>query len=163
MAAPAEIPFSELINKPKDAVAKLKAAPDGRLRLRRRDDEDLILTTVAREEDNAKKEFVATQILEVLLLRHAETRGMLAEVAQQIFPWMRHLPREDREGFVVELVETMRSTAELNTEAPVEMVIIGWRNTAEIHADPELLAALTRPHEGDFGPVPRPVVPERDE
>jgi hypothetical protein len=34
-------------------------------------------------------------------------------------------------------------------------MITEWRHTAEVHADPELLAALTRDSE-DHGPVPPP-------
>ena len=52
--------------------------------------------------------------------------------------WVRQLPPEDRASF-----------AQLVTE---------WRNTAEIHADPDLVKALTGPPHGDFGPVPRPEI-----
>ncbi|WP_179118491.1 hypothetical protein [Saccharothrix sp. ALI-22-I] len=78
----------------------------------------------------------------------------------RIFPWVRHLPEAGREEFVVKLVEAMRSTAELDTNVPVATVIAVWKNTADIYADPELLAILTGPTEGDFGPVPMPVVEE---
>jgi len=39
--------------------------------------------------------------------------------------------------------------------APVVQLITEWRHTAEVHADPALVAILTQDL-GDFGPVPAP-------
>lgn len=38
----------------------------------------------------------------------------------------------------------------------VAQVVIAWQRTAEVHSDPEPLAALTRDHAEDYGPVPDP-------
>lgn len=38
----------------------------------------------------------------------------------------------------------------------IALLLTQWRHSAEIHADPALLAALTREPEGDLGPVPVP-------
>ena len=59
-------------------------------------------------------------------------------------------------AFVVELVGTLRAVEDLGTKAPVAQVIVEWQHTAEVYADPELLAILQRDHPGDFGPVPPP-------
>lgn len=81
----------------------------------------------------------------------------LLDILPQIFPWAGLLPPEDRIGFAQELVDVMDGSADLGRPAPVLTLIRQWRNTAEVYADPELLAALTSPLHGDFGPVPRPV------
>lgn len=148
-----EVLFSELVNKPKDTVAKLGGSRD--LRLRRRDDEDLVLTTAARAEQNT--EFVsATTRLFVALMQHDEqARALLLDVIPEAFPWVRFLPREDVQAFLVELIGTLRAVEELDSPAPVVQVITEWRHTAEVHADPELFAALTDEGE-DHGAVPAP-------
>ena len=49
--------------------------------------------------------------------------------------------------------ETARAAAEIGNMAHVVPVIEAWRATAEIHADPELYKALTRPLDAtDHGP-----------
>lgn len=73
----------------------------------------------------------------------------------EAFPWVRFLPREDVQAFLVELVETLRAVEELDSPAPVVQVITEWRHTAEIHADPELFATLTSDG-ADHGAVPAP-------
>ncbi|MEV0128161.1 hypothetical protein AB0H83_06775 [Dactylosporangium sp. NPDC050688] len=38
----------------------------------------------------------------------------------------------------------------------MSQLLVEWRHTAEIHADPDLHRALTTQPLDDFGPVPRP-------
>ncbi|MGH3884449.1 MAG: hypothetical protein ACRDRC_13770 [Pseudonocardiaceae bacterium] len=56
-------------------------------------------------------------------------------------------------AFVLELVDTLRAADTLANVAPVVQVITEWRNTAEVHADPEL-AARIRQGDDDYGVVP---------
>lgn len=153
-----EAPFSDLINKPKDTVAKLKQAPRERLRLRRRDDEDLVLTTAARVEQEAVAESIATRMFVAMMQTDPGVRTLVTQVVPEVFPWVRYLPAESVREFVVELVESLRATDELDTKAPVAVVIAAWKHTAEIYADPELFKAMTQTEHGDFGPVPPPEV-----
>jgi hypothetical protein len=148
-----EVLFSELVNKPKDTVAKLGRSRD--LRLRRRDAEDLVLTTAARAEQNNELVSATTRMFVALMQHDEHARALLLDVIPEAFPWVRFLPREDVQAFLVELVETLRAVEELDSPAPVVQVITEWRHTAEIHADPELLATLTRDGE-DHGAVPAP-------
>jgi hypothetical protein len=143
--------FSELVNKPKDTVAKLGRVRD--LRLRRRDDEDLMLTTAARAEQNTEMVSATTRMFVALMQHDEQARALLLDVIPEAFPWVRFLPREDVQAFLVELVGTLRAVEELGSPAPVVQVITEWRHTAEIHADPELLAVLTKDSE-DHGAVP---------
>lgn len=148
-----EVLFSELVNKPKDTVAKLSQSRD--LRLRRRDAEDLLLTTAARAEQNSEVVSATTRMFVALMQHDDHARALLLDVIPEAFPWVRFLPKTDVQAFLVELVETLRAVEELDSPAPVVQVITEWRHTAEIHADPELLATLTRDGE-DHGAVPAP-------
>jgi hypothetical protein len=75
-----------------------------------------------------------------------------------VFPWVRFLPVEDMQRFLIELVETVAASSELGNMAALAPVVAAWRDTAEIYADPELYQALSAPLEGtDYGPVPAPV------
>ncbi|GGL35058.1 hypothetical protein [Planomonospora parontospora] len=47
-----------------------------------------------------------------------------------------------------------RGATSLDNLAPIAVLLTQWRHTAEVHADPALLALVTREAEGDFGPVP---------
>ena len=57
-----EIPFSHLIQHPKAAVAKLEETPRRRLRLDRRDGDDLILASAARAEAEDRALNMTSQI-----------------------------------------------------------------------------------------------------
>jgi hypothetical protein len=51
--------------------------------------------------------------------------------------------------FVVDLVNATRDVVELDVHANLHRVIVEWRATARILADPELSARLTEPLPGD--------------
>lgn len=148
----AETAFSELINQPKATVAKLSAVRD--LHLRRRDDEDLVLTTAARAEQEHALTSATTRLV-AAMVTHVD---QLNEVVPEAFPWARFLPADDVHAFVAELVDTLRAAEELDSPAPVMQVITEWKHTAEVHADPELHKLLSH-DSSDHGPatVPRPV------
>ncbi|PSK97990.1 hypothetical protein CLV63_10638 [Murinocardiopsis flavida] len=161
MDALPEAPFSELINKPKATVARLNRTPGHALRLRRRSEADLIL--IQEEENSTRTAMVNTamRFLAELMDGDHATRTAAAKAAEKVFPWIRFLPAGDVEAFLDQLAEVLRATEQLNTHAPVLQLVVDWQHTAEIHADPELLAALTRSEDGDFGPVPPPPGYER--
>ncbi|OKI14816.1 hypothetical protein A6A25_15315 [Saccharothrix sp. CB00851] len=155
LPAATEINFSDLSNKPADSVRKLQESPSRTLLVRRRGhEEDLVLTTVSRAEE-AHEIVSTTTALFVALMRHSEgVRDLVADVMPQVFPWVRFLPREDLRAFTVELVETLEAADSLGTPAPVTQLVSEWRHTAEVHADPRLLAVLQRDVQ-DLGDVPR--------
>lgn len=150
-----ETPFSELINRPRDTVEALLRSRGRCVRLRRRDAEDLMLTTVSRYEQEHLVLSAVTRLVTVLM--HDEAgRGMLVEVLPEIFPWVRLLPSGDVRTFLTEFVATLRAAEDLDSLAPVAQLITEWRHTAEIHADSDLLAVLRQPAEDGLGPVPEP-------
>ncbi|MGH3774057.1 MAG: DUF6247 family protein [Pseudonocardiaceae bacterium] len=152
-----EVPFSELLQRPKDTVAKLEGSRSHSLRLRRRDAEDLTLTTAARAEQDSAMVSAAVKMF-VALMRHDEAaRSLVIKVVPEAFPWVRFLPTEDVRAFVVELVDTLRAADALENVAPVLQLITEWRHTAEVHADPELAARVRqgdRPGENAPRPLP---------
>jgi hypothetical protein len=156
-AAPPEVNFSDLSNKPVETVRKLQHSPTRSLRVHRRgNEEDLVLTTASRAEQ-VDEAMSATTKLFVALMEQPQVVTLVTEVLPVAFPWVRFLPKEDVQAFVVDLVGTLKAAESLDNPAPVAMVVTGWRHTAEIYADPELLAALTQDLDGeDFGPVPEP-------
>lgn len=151
-----EVPFSQLIQRSRETVATLEASPRRRLRLERRDGQDLILESAERAE--AEDEALnMTSRLFFSLVKHDEGARALLLALPDVFPWVRFLSTSDVREFLVELIETVRASADLGNVAALAPVVAAWRNTAEIYADPELHRILTAPLDGtDFGPVPEP-------
>lgn len=90
------------------------------------------------------------------VLREQGGADMIRHVLPTVLPWVRFLPSTAIDELVAEFVETGHAAAAVNNLAPISQLLAEWRHTAEIYADPELYAVLTRPHEGDHGPVPPP-------
>jgi hypothetical protein len=74
----------------------------------------------------------------------------------EFFPWLKHLDEAHRREFFADI---SRVAYEVSVSVNARMdgldsEISSWKSTAEVHADPELYAALTSAIEGkDFGPV----------
>ena len=135
-------------------MAKMEESPRRRLRLDRRDGDDLILTPAARAEAEDEALGVASRLFFSLVKNDDGARALLLSLPD-VFPWVRFLPQEDVQAFLVELVETLRAAASVGNLAAMEPVIASWQATAEIYSDPELLRIATGPHDGtDYGEVP---------
>ncbi|GAB7109135.1 hypothetical protein JCM4814A_74490 [Streptomyces phaeofaciens JCM 4814] len=143
--------FSELVNKNKQTLARLKESH--RLLLHRRDGEDLVLTTATRAEQDRTVVSAATRMLAALARREPGSTDLLLDILPDAFPWVRFLPEADVHAFAVELVDTMRAADSVGNSASVAQLLIAWQHTAEVHSDPDLLAALTRHHTEDYGPA----------
>jgi hypothetical protein len=149
-----EVPFSQLIQHPKDTMAKLEANPRHRIRLDRRDGEDLILESAARAEAEDEALSIASRMFISLVKHDPGARALLLSLPD-VFPWVRFLPAEEVRAFLIELVETIRACADLGNMAAIAPVVAAWQGTAEIYSDPELLKAATVPLDGtDYGDVP---------
>lgn len=146
--------FSELVNKNKQTLARLKVS--SRLVLHRRDGEDLVLTTAARAEQDQTVVSAATRMLAAMARREPGSMELLLDILPDAFPWVRFLPEPDLHSFAIELVDTMRAADSLGNSASVAQMLVAWQHTAEVYSDPALLAALTRDHSEDYGPVADP-------
>ncbi|MET9391505.1 hypothetical protein ABZY20_14005 [Streptomyces sp. NPDC006624] len=150
----AAVNFSELVNRNKQTLARLKES--SRLLLRRRDGEDLVLTTAARAEQDQTVVSAATRMLAALARREPGSMELLLDILPDAFPWVRFLPEADVHAFAVELVDTMRAADSVGNNASVAQMLTAWQHTAEVYSDPELLAALSTDHGEDYGPAPDP-------
>jgi len=159
MPITAEANLSDLLNKPR---ATLRLLEDHReLRLHRRDAEDLVLTTAERAEQDKAALSTMSRLFNEMMRRDPAVLTMAINVLPAVFPWVRHLREEGRKEFAAEWLDALSAGAAMGNNAAVEVVVAEWRSTAEIYADPELFARLTRPLDGtDYGPVPPPEVPE---
>ncbi|WP_019816624.1 hypothetical protein [Saccharomonospora saliphila] len=156
MSVTPEVNFSELSNRPVETVRKLQGSATRSLRVHRRgDDEDLVLTTASRAEQAAEVASTTTKLFLALMEHDAHTRTLVTDVVPRAFPWVRFLPKEGVRQFVVELVDTLEAAESVDNPAPVAHLVAAWRSTAEIYADPELLATLRRDG-ADFGAVGEP-------
>ena len=156
------VPFSELIQHPRETTSRLAEAET--LRLVRRNQPDLMLATVERVERDAEVFDITTRLL-VGIVAQEPSREVLRSSLVSVFAWTKFLPDDEVDEFLTELVEVARASAEIRSLRPVTQVIVEWKHTAEIHADPELYRRLTREHSAadDFGPVDVPVLPEEDD
>jgi len=156
MSATAEVPFSDLVRKPSDTVAKLERNPRRRIRLDRRDGEDLILEAAGRTEAEDEVLDMASRLFVSLVKNDLGARALLMALPE-VFPWVKFLTTEGVRSFLVELVDTIRAAASVGNMAALEPVIAAWRDTAEIRSDPELFKAATMPLDGtDYGTVGPP-------
>jgi hypothetical protein len=154
MTAITEIPFSQLVQQPRETVAKLEHSPRRRLRLERRDGNDLILEAADRAEAKDDALRLSGSLFFHLVKTDKGARAVLLALPD-VFPWVRFLPKADVQAFLVELIDTMHACAEMGNIAALMPVIAAWQETAEIYSDPELLKAANAPLDGtDYGEVP---------
>ncbi|WP_024796566.1 hypothetical protein [Tomitella biformata] len=151
-----EVTFSQLQLQGKATVERLRRSPAQALLVRRRDAEDLVLTTAARAELERTAASVTTRMLVALMQRDPQSRELATDVLPEVFPWVSFLSRDDIQQFVVELVAMLRAAESIDNPAPVVQVIEAWRHTAEAMADPELAAILAADTYEDHGVVPAP-------
>jgi len=135
-AAAAGVNLSDVSNEPTETIRRPLRSPTRSLRLNRPGgEEDLVLTTVSRAAQ-VDEAMTATMKIVVALMGQPRIAALVPEVLPMAFPWLKAADSPDN-------------------PAPMAQVIVGWRHTAGIYADPELLAALTQDG-ADFGPVPEP-------
>jgi hypothetical protein len=153
------VSFSDLQLRGKATVEGWLRDPANRfLVVRRRDAEDLVLTTASRAAQAREASSVTSRIFVALMQRDPHVRDLVTDVMPEVFPWVAFLSRDEVREFVVELVSTMKAAESIDNPAPVAQVIDSWRHTAEVLADPELAAVLSASGDGDYGSVPVPEV-----
>lgn len=153
-----EVTFSDLQLKGKATVERLRGSTAHSLLVRRRDAEDLVLTTVSRAEQVREASSVTSRMFVALIQRDPHVRDLVTDIVPDVFPWVAFLSRDEVREFVVELVSTIRAADSIDNPAPVIQVIESWRHTAEVLADPDLAAILSSSSDRDYGPVPQPTV-----
>lgn len=151
------VSFSDLQLRGKATVeAWLHRSADRVLVVRRRDAEDLVLTTASRAAQAREASSVTSRLLVALMQQDAQIRERVTDVVPEVLPWVAFLSPDEVREFVDELTSTIKAAESLNNPAPVAQVIDAWRHTAEVLADPELAAVLSAPSGEDLGAVPEP-------
>jgi hypothetical protein len=153
MSAPT-VSFSELSKNSRRVAETLDRVK--RVHVVRRDGEDLYLTTARHDEQREETADVTARLLAALISSGDGERAILRALPS-VFPWVRHLSSEEVREFVGELIDATRDAVELDVHNSLHGVIVEWRATARILADPELTAQLTRPlPDEDHGEVTAP-------
>lgn len=143
--------WSELQRDPKGVAA---LADQGDVRVRRRDGVPLLLVREDSATAGADGALSAARALRNALA-HLPA-GAAADVLREEFPWVDLLPDADRHEFAVDFVRVVGASAELGCWSVLAQVLVQWKATAAVYADPVLVEELTRPLESDLGPVPAP-------
>jgi len=151
MEAPQTVTFSEFLRGP-NPIAEMAYAND--VVLTRRNDEDLLLSTVWRQTYRDEATTVAASALRSLARSHPD---LVAAALVDELPWLSWLPDDEEAQCVKQMVVDLAAGASVKSYRAFFQHMIQWKHTAEIYADPELLAEITRPLTGpEYGPVPRP-------
>lgn len=148
------VSFSDLSKNSKRVADSVERAQ--RVHVTRRDGEDLYLTTERHDRQREETADVTARLFAALITNDDGARAVLLALPE-VFPWTRHLSTEEVREFVVDLVHATRDAVDLDVHANLHRVIVEWRATAKILADPELTAQLTKPLPGeDHGEVLAP-------
>ena len=129
-----EAAFSDLINKPKATLQPLTGSVSHSIRLRRRDDVDLVITTADRYEQEHEVIGMTVRFFGALVL-HRGAESTLA-LLTDVFPWVTFMTEPDQRTLLDEFVLTLRAALDLDNFAPVAQLITEWKHTAEVYADP---------------------------
>jgi hypothetical protein len=146
-----EVHWSELQRDPRGVAA---LADRGDVRVRGRDGAPLLLVREDRAHAAADGALAAARALRSALV-HLDVEGAHAALAEE-FPWADLLPVDDRRRFAIDFARAVQASAELGQWDVLSQVLVEWRATAAIHADPSLAAELSRPVGDDLGPIPAP-------
>lgn len=152
-----EVSFSDLQLRGKATVeAWLRHSSARALVVRRRDAEDLVLTTASRAAQAREASSATSRMFVAMMQRDPHVRELVTDVVPEVFPWVAFLSRDEMRDFIVDLVATMKAAESIDNPAPVAQLIEEWRHTAEVLADPELTAVLVAPSSADHGTVGPP-------
>ena len=146
-----EVQWSELQRDPKGVAA---LADKGDVRVRRRDGAPLLLISEDAAESATVGALSAARALRNALAHLPAEEGIT--VLTEEFSWLDLLPESDRRQFATDFVRAVGASAELGRWSVLAQVVVEWRATAAIHADPALVDELTRPLDDDHGLVPAP-------
>ena len=151
METPPTVTFSEFLRGP-NPVAEM--AYDNDVVLTRRNDEDLILSTVWRQNYRDEATTVAASALRNLARLHPD---LVAAALGDELPWLSWLPKQEEADCVKQMVVDLAAGASVKSYRAFFQHMMQWKHTAEIYMDPELYAAASQQHDGqDGGPVLRP-------
>jgi hypothetical protein len=146
-----EVQWSELQRDPKSVAAMVDS---GDVRVRRRDGAALLLTREDRAAASGEGAITAVRALRNVLA-YLEPAQIATALADE-FPWLELLPESALPEFVKDFVKATRASVDIGQWSVLGQTLREWKATAAVYANPELLAALTKPLGEDYGVVPNP-------
>ncbi|WP_336031014.1 hypothetical protein [Geodermatophilus sp. FMUSA9-8] len=151
----APIPLSSFVRDYREVVNHLA---DGEVVLSQRGKEPLLLSSLRRREGDRH----AVAALAHLLTHALDNRDLVTVLTESLsdeYPWMEFLPVHERRAFLDDFFRVLRASATVDRFAAFDQMVEAWKSTAEIYADPELLARLREPavDETDATPAPSPL------
>lgn len=150
MAAP--VPLSSFVRDYRPVVDSLG---DGEVVLSQRGGEPLLLSSLRRREGDRHAVAALSHLLAHALERSA-VADVLAESLSDEYPWLEFLPPHERQVFLDEFFRVLRASATVDRFTAFGQMIEAWKSTAEVYADPDLLARLGQPGD-DAIPAPSPL------
>jgi hypothetical protein len=148
------VSFSDLSKNSKRVAETVERAQ--RVHVTRRDGEDLYLTTARHDRQREETADLTTRLFTALISNDEGARAVLLALPE-VFPWVRHLSAAEVREFVLDLVNALHDATDLDVHSNLHRIIVEWRATARILADPDLAAQLTAPlPDEDHGEVPSP-------
>lgn len=148
----AAIPLSSFV---RDYRTVLDDLADGEVVLSQRGGEQLLLSSLRRREADRHAVGALSHIL-AHALEHGDLVKVLTRSLADEYPWLEFLPEDARQQFTEEFFRVLRASATVDRFAAFDQMIEAWKSTAEIYADPELLARL-QDAGGDAVPAESPV------
>lgn len=145
-----ERPFSDLLRKPKEVTDDVE---QGDVLLRRRDEPDLRLSRADREAQRADTFAAIGRALRNLAVH---SPAAFADALGEALPWIEFLPFADRRLFLDEFSRVVVAAGALDDYEALSQLVLEWRATAEVHADPKLARRLRRAAEAAGEPVAAP-------
>lgn len=142
--------FSDLLRRPKEVTDDLE---EGDVLLRRRDEPDLRLTRADREVQRADTFAAIGRALRNLAVH---SPAALSDALADAFPWVEFLPAADRGRFIDEFSRVVSAAAAVDNYDALSQLLLEWRATAEIHADPRLARRLRRARDAAGDAIARP-------
>lgn len=142
--------FSDLLRRPKEVTDELE---EGDVLLRRRDEPDLRLTRADREVQRADTFAAIGRALRNLAVH---SPAALSDALADAFPWVEFLPAADRRRFIDEFSRVVSAAAAVDNFDALSQLLLEWRATAEIHADPKLARRLRRALDAAGDAIARP-------
>lgn len=140
MVSTAQATLTDFLRDPNSIVEQLDRQD---VVLHRRNAGDLRLSLQARSEaDDEGVRFLARLLGQALTDDVVRARLMSAAAAT---PWVTFLPANERQTFIHELIRTAEAAGELGSMAPLAQLLVEWKATAAIYADPVLAVELKRP------------------
>lgn len=148
----APIPLSSFVRDYREVVNHLA---DGEVVLSQRGGEPLLLSSMRRREGDRHAVAALSHLL-AHTLANADLVAALTKSLSDEYPWLEFLPGHERRAFLDEFFRVLRASATVDRFAAFDQMIEAWKSTAEIYADPELLARL-RASGDDATPAPSPL------